>query len=108
MNRITNHPILEEEKPAKEVRIFVDNKQIIAREGEMIAAALIANGIFINRYTAHKHKPRGIYCAIGRCTDCIMTVDGVPNVRTCVTEVRKGMHIFTQQGTGAWSEEEQE
>ena len=108
MNRITNHPILEKEKPAKEVQIFVDNKPIIAREGEMIAAALIAHGIFINRYTAHKHKPRGIYCAIGRCTDCIMTVDGVPNVRTCVTEVRKGMHIFTQQGTGVWSEEEQE
>ena len=48
----------------------------------MIAAALIANGIWINRYTAHKNKPRGIYCAIGRCTDCIMTVDNVPNVRT--------------------------
>lgn len=71
MNRITNHPILEEEKPAKEVRILVNNNPITAREGEMIAATLIANGIFINRYTAHKHKPRGIYCAIGRrsCTD---------------------------------------
>lgn len=106
MNRIPNHPILEEEKPAKEVQIFVDDKPFIAREGEMIAAALIANGIFINRYTTHKHKPRGIYCAIGRCTDCIMTVDGVPNVRTCVTEVKDGMHITTQKGTGSWSEEE--
>jgi len=107
MNRIPNHPILEDEKPEKEVQIFVDNKPIIAQEGEMIAAALIANGIFINRYTAHKHKPRGIYCAIGRCTDCIMTVDGVPNIRTCVTKVREGMKITTQQGTGVWSEEEQ-
>ncbi|MDF2948507.1 MAG: dehydrogenase [Sedimentibacter sp.] len=107
MNRIPNHPILEDEKPEKEVQIFVDNKPIIALEGEMIAAALIANGIFINRYTTHKHKPRGIYCAIGRCTDCIMTVDGVPNVRTCVTKVREGMKIITQQGTGVWSEEVQ-
>lgn len=107
MNRITNHPILDEDKLEGEVQIFVDNKLVLAREGEMIAAALIANGIFINRYTAHKHKPRGIYCAIGRCTDCIMTVDGVPNVRTCVTKVKEGMHIITQQGTGAWSEEEQ-
>lgn len=105
MNRISNHPILEEQITAKEVQIFVDDKRIIAREGEMIAAALIANGIFINRYTAHKHKPRGIYCAIGRCTDCIMTVDGVPNVRTCITKVRDGMRIITQQGTGSWSEE---
>ncbi len=106
MNRILNHPILGEEEKAKEVQIFVDNKPILAREGEMISAALIANGIFINRYTTHKHKPRGIYCAIGRCTDCIMTVDGVPNVRTCVTKVREGMSIITQQGTGAWAEEE--
>lgn len=106
MNRILNHPILEEEKPVKEIEIFVDNQPIMVREGEMIAAALIANGIFINRYTAHEHKPRGIYCAIGRCTDCIMTVNGVPNVRTCVTKVEAGMQITTQQGTGIWSEEE--
>lgn len=105
MNRIPNHPILEEEKPANEVQIFVDGQPLMAREGEMIAAALIANGIHINRYTAHKHKPRGIYCAIGRCTDCIMTVDNVPNIRTCVTKVRDGMRINTQQGMGVWSEE---
>lgn len=98
---------MEEEKPAKEVEIYVDDKLIIAREGEMIAAALIANGIFINRYTMHKHKPRGIYCAIGRCTDCIMTVNDVPNIRTCVTEVKEGMRITTQKGTGVWSEEGQ-
>jgi predicted molibdopterin-dependent oxidoreductase YjgC len=106
MNRILNHPILDEAKPAKEVQIFVDDKPIMAHEGEMIAAALIANGIFINRYTTHKHKPRGIYCAIGRCTDCIMTVDGMPNVRTCVTKVREGMRITTQHGTGVWATEE--
>jgi predicted molibdopterin-dependent oxidoreductase YjgC len=108
MNRITNHPILDQEKPSREVTIFVDDKPILAREGEMIAAALIANGIFINRYTLHKHKPRGIYCAISRCTDCIMTVDGVPNIRTCITEVREGMRITTQKGAGAWQEEGQE
>lgn len=105
MNRIINHPILGEEKPAKEVQIFVDGKPIVAREGEMIACALVANGIYINRYTMNKHKPRGIYCAIGRCTDCIMTVDGLPNIRTCVTEVKDGMIITSQEGTGIWKEE---
>ncbi|NLJ57870.1 MAG: (2Fe-2S)-binding protein [Tissierellia bacterium] len=106
MNRIVNHPILEEGKQGKEVQIFVDDKPITAMEGEMIAAALIANGIHINRYTAHEHKPRGIYCAIGRCTDCIMTVNDVPNIRTCVTKVEEGMRITTQKGMGVWSEEE--
>ena len=48
--------------------------------------------------------PRGIFCGIGRCTDCVMTVDGQPNVRTCVTPVRAGMKVETQQGLGKWGE----
>ncbi|MHB8947330.1 MAG: (2Fe-2S)-binding protein, partial [Bacillota bacterium] len=46
--------------------------------------------------------PRGLFCAIGRCTDCVMTVDGVPNVRTCVTPVREGLRVETQRGLGEW------
>ncbi|HOG00269.1 MAG TPA: (2Fe-2S)-binding protein [Clostridia bacterium] len=102
MNRVPHHPILGDEPPAKEVQIFVDGRPVAAREGEMIAAALIANGIFKFRYTPHAHKPRGVYCAIGRCTDCVMTVDGVPNIRTCITQVRDGMRVDTQHGMGAW------
>lgn len=103
-NRIPHHPILDDDPPVKQVQIFVDGRPVLAREGEMIAAALIANGISTFRYTAHHNKPRGIYCGIGRCTDCVMVVDGVPNVRTCVTQVREGMHVTTQRGTGAWQE----
>ena len=104
MNRIPHHPILDDDPPAKQVQIFVDGRPVFAHEGEMIAAALIANGISTLRYTAHQHKPRGIYCAIGRCTDCVMVVDGVPNVRTCVTQVKDGMRVYTQHGTGEWKE----
>ena len=39
------------------------------------------------------NKPGGVFCGIGRCTDCAMTVDGIPNVRTCVTPVKAGMVI---------------
>ena len=52
----------------------------------------------VHRYTAKQHKPRGIFCAIGRCTDCVMIVNGVPNVRTCVTPLEEGMKIQTQYG----------
>ena len=45
-----------------------------------------------------EHKPRGIFCAIGRCTDCVMVVDGVPNVRTCITPLKEGMDVRTQYG----------
>lgn len=65
---------------------------------DSIAAALKAAGVMVHRYTAKQHKPRGIFCAIGRCTDCVMIVNGVPNVRTCVTPLEEGMQIQTQYG----------
>ena len=67
-------------------------------EGEPIAAALKAAGVMVHRYTKKEHKPRGIFCAIGRCTDCVMVVDGVPNVRTCITPLKAGMDVRTQYG----------
>ena len=98
--RVKNHPILGELEETETVEITVDGKKLQARKGEMIAAVLMANGIKIHRYTAHKHEPRGIFCGIGQCTDCVMTVNGKPNVRTCITPVEAGMVIETQEGFG--------
>jgi len=100
--RITDHPILGKEEKRKTITITVDGKEITAYEGEMIAAALIAAGKRYFRLTRKYEKPRGIFCAIGRCTDCVMNVNGIPNVRTCVTPVEKGMVIETQRGSGEW------
>lgn len=102
MSRIKHHVILGELEDRRKVTITVDGVELEAFEGEMIAAALLAHGIKVFRYTEKTRSPRGIYCGIGRCTDCIMTVDGVPNVRTCVTPVRDGMVIQTQHGLGSW------
>lgn len=100
--RIIDHPILGKEKRRKKITIIVDGKAVNAYEGEMIAAALIAAGKQYFRLTRRYEKPRGIFCAIGRCTDCVMTVNGIPNVRTCITPVEKGMVIETQVGGGEW------
>ncbi|TWH81389.1 (2Fe-2S)-binding protein [Sedimentibacter saalensis] len=102
MTRIAEHPILGQDIREEIVTITFDGKEITAYKGEMIAAALIANGVHTFRHTERKNKPRGIYCGIGRCTDCVMIVDGIPNVRTCVTEVRDGMKVETQYGRGDW------
>jgi predicted molibdopterin-dependent oxidoreductase YjgC len=102
--RIEDHPILGSPPLAKEIVIAVDGREIKAREGEMIAAALVAAGIHVFRFTSRRHEPRGIFCAIGRCTDCVMEVDGRPNVRTCITPVREHMSIRTQEGPGTWRE----
>lgn len=97
-NRIIEHPILGKIEDKEMVTIEVDGKKIKAKKGEMIIAALIANGIRINRYTLKKKEPRGIFCGIGQCTDCVMVVNGRINVRTCITPVVDSMVIQTQQG----------
>lgn len=96
--RVRKHPILGELAARRAVKIEVDGEEIEALEGEPVAAALLAAGKTTFRYTRKFHEPRGVYCAIGRCTDCMMIVDGMPNVRTCVTPVREGMFIETQHG----------
>lgn len=96
--RIIQHPILGEQELRKIVKFTYDDKELEGYEGEPIAAALKAAGVMVHRYTAKGHKPRGIFCAIGRCTDCVMIVDGKPNIRTCVTPLREGMQVRTQYG----------
>jgi predicted molibdopterin-dependent oxidoreductase YjgC len=98
--RIREHPILGDLEPKQELTIYVDGRPVSAREEEPIAAALLSAGIRVFRKTRKRHENRGIFCAIGRCTDCMMVVDGVPNVRTCITPVREGMQVQTQIGLG--------
>ncbi len=98
--RIEDHPILGRVERGKEIALTVDGKSVVAFEGEPIAAALMAVGRRVFHYTTKRREPRGVFCAMGRCTDCIMIVNGQPNVRTCVTPARDGMIIETQIGRG--------
>jgi predicted molibdopterin-dependent oxidoreductase YjgC len=98
--RITSHPILGEAKARKSLTFTFDGREMLGLEGEPIAAALRAAGVMIHRYTKKRNNPRGLFCAIGRCTDCVMIVNGRPNVRTCVTPLEEGMVVKTQYGAG--------
>lgn len=98
--RVTDHPILGERAEQRVVTIYYQGSPISAYEGEPVAAALLAAGINAFRKTVHRHEPRGVFCAIGRCTDCMMIVNGQPNVRTCVTPVEDGMTLEPQYGFG--------
>jgi len=95
--RIKNHPVLELEKERKKISIEVDGQKIEALEGEPIAAAIWNAGIRNFRYTRKRKEPRGFFCGIGLCTDCKMVVNGVPNIRTCITLVQDGMKIKRQK-----------
>jgi predicted molibdopterin-dependent oxidoreductase YjgC len=98
--RITSHPILGEAKEQRRLTFVFDGKEMTGLEGEPIAAALRAAGVMTHRYTKKRQSPRGVFCAIGRCTDCVMIVNGRPNVRTCVTPLEDGMIVRTQYGAG--------
>ena len=80
--------------------IEVDGEKTIAYEGETVAAAILAAGRRKLRYSPKNGHPRGVYCGIGLCHDCIMIVDGVPNIRTCRTPATPGCRVETQKGLG--------
>lgn len=87
-----------------EIEIVVDGRPVLAYEGETVAAALMAAGHRVLRTTSRRREPRGLYCGMGVCFECVMTVDGRPNVRTCQTRVHPGMRVQTQMGDGTWGE----
>ena len=83
--------------------ILVDGEELTAYEGESIAVALLASGRRFTRWTARAGEPRGYFCGMGVCQDCLITVDGLPNVRACMTPVRDRLRVETQRGLGDWS-----
>lgn len=97
--RIEEHPIVDYGEHEL-VTFTMDGKTLTGYAGEPIASALIANGIQTFRHTHRNHEPRSLFCGIGQCTDCVCVVDGIPNVRTCITPLREGMCVETQEGHG--------
>ena len=79
------------------VTITVDGRPVTAHAGETVAAALLAEGVEATRVTAGG-APRGVFCGMGVCFDCLVVVDGVPNTRACMTWVAEGMDVRRQQG----------
>lgn len=89
--------LLPEVKRGRKVRITVDGKPIEAFEGETVAAAMMASGFRVFRTTAKDEMPRGMYCGMGICFECLVTINGVKNVRACLTPVTDGMTVVTQE-----------
>ena len=97
--RISEHPILDFERGTPVVFTF-DGVPVYAHTGETIAAALYAAGFTTLAKSPVKHRPRGLYCAIGNCSSCMMVVNGEANVKTCIELVQDGMTVETQEGRG--------
>lgn len=79
--------------PGAAVTLLVDGEPLQARRGQTVAAAMLAHGRHVLRHTRNAGKPRGLFCAMGVCFDCVMTIDGKAGVRACMTKVEEGMHV---------------
>jgi succinate dehydrogenase/fumarate reductase-like Fe-S protein len=77
--------------------IMLDSEPVEAYEGETVAAVLLARGEIATR-TTPRGEPRGFFCGMGVCFDCLMIIDGVPNTRACMTWVRDGLDARRQDG----------
>jgi sarcosine oxidase subunit alpha len=81
------------------LRFTFDGRPYSAREGDSVAAALFAGGVRVFTRSFKYHRPRGLLCCAGRCANCLVNVDGRPNVRACMTPARAGMRVRHQN---AW------
>jgi hypothetical protein len=97
--RITAQPVLKFER-TKPIGFIFEGKPMSGWEGETIAAALVANGVAVFRHSEKRGRPRGFFCAVGKCASCQMVVDGRPNTMVCVEPLREGVRVERQTGRG--------
>ncbi len=86
---------IESIKRNEKIIIEVNGREIKAYKGETVLAALLAAGFKQLKKNPVNHAPRGPLCGMGVCFECTVTIDGVPNIRACMTEVKEGMKIST-------------
>lgn len=79
------------------IELLVDGEAIPAYAGETIAAALTAAGRRVFRHAPRTGAPRGVFCGIGVCFECLVAVEGMGQVRSCVVAVRPGMRVSLKE-----------
>jgi predicted molibdopterin-dependent oxidoreductase YjgC len=84
------------DKHAGRIKIKVDGETIVAEEGQTVAGALVAAGVWNFGYSPTRHTARGPFCGMGICFECELKVNGKPNVRACISQVEPRMVIQTQ------------
>ena len=82
---------------AAPITIEVDGKPVRARDGDSVASAMLAAGIHVTRRTPVSGAPRGPWCMMGACFDCVAVVDGARGMRTCMVAAREGLRVDTQR-----------
>lgn len=84
----------EKTPPSALLTIIVNGRPVQADAGQTVHAALLAAGILALR-KSRTGEPRGIFCGMGICYECLVTIDGVPHQRACMRVVQPGMTVVT-------------
>lgn len=92
-SRVIDHPVLGKLEPATSLSFVFDGNTYEGYEGDTIASALLAHGVRTLRVHEETGTPRGIYCNIGHCFECRVTVNNEPGQRACLVEIKAGMNI---------------
>jgi len=79
----------------RSVQISIDGKAVTAKAGDSVMAALLLNGVTRFHRSNAGNDPRGPYCGMGVCFDCLVTIDGEGGRQACLTQVMEGMVIQT-------------
>jgi sarcosine oxidase subunit alpha len=98
--RIRAHPIIDFKK-RKEFPFYFQKKKVVGEEGDTIASALHAAGVRTLTKSLKYDSPRGFFCGIGKCSSCLMRVNGVPNIRTCIAPLKEGIFVEMQEKIAA-------
>ena len=98
---MTSFPVPPERDPARPeaapgVRITFDGRPLTGVAGQSIAGIALANGQPAWRRTSREGRPRGLFCGIGVCFDCLVVVNGVRDVRACRRRAREGDEVVVQ------------
>lgn len=92
-NRIIDHPVLGKLENETPITFTFDGKTYEGFEGDTIASALLANGIRQLRVHEETGAPRAIYCNIGHCFECRVTINETDTVRACMTPIQNNMIV---------------
>lgn len=85
---------------AAAAELVFDGRPVPVQPGQSVGAALTGAGIRSWRTTRRYGRPRGLFCGIGICYDCLVTVDELPNQRACLTPAKPGMQVSSQGPEG--------
>jgi predicted molibdopterin-dependent oxidoreductase YjgC len=87
------------DRASSEVTFIFDGRLITASAGDSVAAALLAAGVRACRTTPVSGAPRGPYCMMGVCFECLVRIDGMDNRQGCLVTVQEGMRVESQRGS---------